>query len=1067
MLNFLKDLRLHVKVSLLGTVSVLITAVALVLLAVWQSGQYHALAQREVDKLINADLDHITQGVYNLVRSENDAIQQQIDYNLNAARHILSEAGGTSLSSETEPWTTVNQFTGKTSTIQLPRMLVGGRWLGRNTDPTAKTAVVDKMTRLVGETATIFQRMNDKGDMLRVATTVKTVEGKRAIGTYIPAENPDGAPNPVISAILQGKTYHGRAYVVNAWYLTAYEPIRDRTGKLAGMLYVGIKQESVESLLRQAVLQTNVGKTGYVFVLGGKGKQRGHYIISQHGRRDGEDIWETRDRDGRPVIQELIDKATKLKQGELATARYRRQNPGETGPRWKIARLAYFEPWDWVIGTSVYEDDLQTYQKVLSGGRVRMTSYMSMAGLAIILLVGMLGVLVARTIARPVNQMKGVVETIIEGNLNQMVDVQSRDEIGTLAQAFNVMTARLNSTMEELRESEEKYRGIFEQAVEGLFQTTFQGSFMSVNPAMARIAGYDSPDELISCINDLRQQLYVNPEDRDAIVSSIRERGEVLGREVRFYRKDTQKIWVSISARMVRDEVGRPDFIEGYLVDITEQRLAEEALLKSEALLAEAERVAGWGSWEWDIAGDTIYVSDGLKRLAGLSLDYPPVPLDDFIHDTVHPDDRVARRQTLDEVVSGVVQHYDHEFRIIRQDTGQVRIWHGVREVQTDASGNPVRIIGTDRDITEQRLAEKALRESEARYRALVENQVEAVCRWLPDTTLTYVNEAYCRLLAKSREELLGKPFLDFFSPENIRALMRHVRSLINNPRLAYYEHEVYSGEKGPVWMRWSDCPIFDGKGNLLEFQLVGMDITDRKIAELALISQREQLRKLATELAMTEERERQNIATQLHDTVGQQLAAAKMKLDALAANPDCSNRGENLVKAYNLILQAITCIRSLTFEISPPILYMLGFDAAVQSLCEKFEEETGIIVDFTEAGDTKLIGKDLRGTLYRMVRELLHNIAKHAGAEHASVTLNCVENTVEICVEDEGAGFDATEVLMQGNKNNCIGLFSIKQRIEYLGGSMTIDSRPGAGSRITLRVPLRSEIPEVRGEAL
>jgi len=1066
MLNFLRDLRLHVKVSLLGAVSVLITAVALVLLAVWQSGQYHALAQREVDKLINADLDHITQGVYNLVRSENDAIQQQIDYNLKGARHILSEAGGISLSRETEPWTAFNQFTGKPSRIQLPRMLVGGRWLGRITDPAAKTIVVDKMTRLVGETATIFQRMNDKGDMLRVATTVRTVEGKRAIGTFIPAVNPDGAPNPVISAILQGKTYHGRAYVVNAWYLTAYEPIWEKTGKLVGMLYVGVKQESVESLLRQAILQTNVGKTGYVFVLGGKGAQRGRYIISQQSKRDGEDIWEARDDDGRPVIQELIAKATRLKQGELATERYRWQNPGEPGPRWKIAHLAYFAPWDWVIGTSVYEDELQTYQKVLSGGRLRMTSYMSMAGLAIILLIGFLGVLVARTIARPVNQMKGAVETIIEGNLNQTVDVHSRDEIGTLAQAFNLMTGRLNKTMEELRESEEKYRGIFEQAVEGLFQTSFQGSFLSANPAMARIAGYDSPDELISCMSDLRRQLYVNPEDRDAIVFSILERGEVLGQEVQFYRKDKRKIWVSISAHTVRDEAGRPHFIEGYLVDITEQRLAEEALQKSEALLAEAERVAGWGSWEWDIANDTIYVSDGLKRLAGLPLDYPPVPLDDFINDTVHPDDREARRRTLDEVVLGLVPHYDHEFRIIRQDTGKVRIWHGVREVQVDASGSPVRIIGTDRDITEQRLAEEALRESETRYRALVENQVEAVCRWLPDTTLTYVNEAYCQLLGKSRDELLGRSFLDFISVENIRELMRHVRSLITHPRLAYYEHEVSSGKRGPVWMRWSDCPIFDGRGNLLEFQLVGMDITDRKVAELALISQREQLRKLATELAMTEERERQNIATELHDTVGQQLAAAKMKLDALAGNPDCCNKCGDLVKAYNLILQAISCIRSLTFEISPPILYMVGFDAAVQSLCEKFEEETGIIVDFVEKGDAKSIGENLRGTLYRMVRELLHNIAKHARAEHASVSLHCNENTIEICVEDTGTGFDAAGVLFPGNKNNCLGLFSIKQRIEYLGGSMTITSRPGEGSRITLRVPLHSELPEVQGGA-
>jgi signal transduction histidine kinase len=243
------------------------------------------------------------------------------------------------------------------------------------------------------------------------------------------------------------------------------------------------------------------------------------------------------------------------------------------------------------------------------------------------------------------------------------------------------------------------------------------------------------------------------------------------------------------------------------------------------------------------------------------------------------------------------------------------------------------------------------------------------------------------------------------------------------------------------------------------------MDITDRKVAELAMISQREQLRKLATELAMTEERERQNIATELHDSVGQQLAAAEMKLDSLAKNPDCSSKNGELKKAYDLILKAISCIRTLTFEISPPTLYMIGFDAAVQSLCEKFEEETGIIVFFAEEGEAKFIGKNLRGTLYRMVRELLHNIAKHACAEHASVSLISDGNTIEICVGDTGAGFNAAEVLLQGNKNNCLGLFSIKQRIEYLGGSMTIDSQPGAGSRITLRVPLQSELPEIQGE--
>jgi signal transduction histidine kinase len=142
----------------------------------------------------------------------------------------------------------------------------------------------------------------------------------------------------------------------------------------------------------------------------------------------------------------------------------------------------------------------------------------------------------------------------------------------------------------------------------------------------------------------------------------------------------------------------------------------------------------------------------------------------------------------------------------------------------------------------------------------------------------------------------------------------------------------------------------------------------------------------------------------------------------------------------------------------------MVGLDAAVQSLCEKYEEETDMLVDFVEEGDANFIGINLRGTLYRMVRELLHNIAKHAWAEQVTVSLTTTEGAIEIRVEDNGIGFDATEVLLQGNRNHSIGLFSIKQRIEYLGGSMTMDSQRGAGTRVTLRVPSQSELPWENG---
>lgn len=446
----LNNLKFSAKITLLGIISVLFTALALLLVVAWQSSEYNAEAQRKVDEVTNSSLKDISRGIYNLVQAQGESVQNQVDSNLNVARYVLARTGQPSFSQETIHWDAINQFTQQATSARLPKMLVGGKWLGQIVNLDAETLVVDEIVNLVGGTATIFQRMNEQGDMLRVATNVPNADGLRAIGTYIPASNPDGTPNPVISAILKGERYHGVAFVVNAWYITAYEPMVDDTGALVGMLYVGVKQESIESL-RQAIYQTRLGKSGYVYVLGGQGEGRGHYIISQGGLRDGENVWTLQDAAGGYVIQSIVARAL-MKPGEITDWRYLWQESDEPAPRWKIVQISYYEPWDWVIVAEVYEDELEEYQLAIQNGRLRMLGASGVMGLGIALVIGLISFGITRSMTRPLQQLTAVAEQIAGGDLTLSARIEQKDEVGILAQAFNSMTKQLRESIRTLEQ---------------------------------------------------------------------------------------------------------------------------------------------------------------------------------------------------------------------------------------------------------------------------------------------------------------------------------------------------------------------------------------------------------------------------------------------------------------------------------------------------------------------------------------------------------------------------------------------------------------------------------------
>jgi GAF domain-containing protein/HAMP domain-containing protein len=447
----MNNLKFGTKILLFGISSVLLTVLVLVATVVWQSGQFNALAQDQFRQSAEADLAHIAEGAYNVVEAQDQVVQEQANSGLNVAQQLIHDAGGAKLADEKIDWQAANDATQQMMNIQLPKMYVGNTWLGKMTGRYDTTPIIDHAQILVGGNATIFQRMNEEGDMLRVATNVLLPDGQRAIGTYVPATNPDGTPNPAIAAVLRNSGFRGSNFIVDAWYNAAYSPIRDESGQVIGMLQVAMKQENVDAA-RQAILRTKVGETGNVDVLGSDGDSQGRYIISRKGERDGENVWNTQSADGSFPIQSLIGKAKSLKFGEVAIEPYLWQDPGDPEPRRKVAAVTQYEPWRWVIVSSIDESEIQAYRLILENGQARMIAVAGAVGLALALIVGFLSLSVARSIARPVTHLADVAAQVSAGNLEAVAKVEQRDEIGTLAAAFNNMTAQLRGMVVTLED---------------------------------------------------------------------------------------------------------------------------------------------------------------------------------------------------------------------------------------------------------------------------------------------------------------------------------------------------------------------------------------------------------------------------------------------------------------------------------------------------------------------------------------------------------------------------------------------------------------------------------------
>jgi PAS domain S-box-containing protein len=365
-------------------------------------------------------------------------------------------------------------------------------------------------------------------------------------------------------------------------------------------------------------------------------------------------------------------------------------------------------------------------------------------------------------------------------------------------------------------------------------------------------------------------------------------------------------------------------------------------------------------------------------------------------------------------------------------------------------------IMSTIRDITERKQAEQKLRESKALLDAIVENvPLMIFLKEAIDLRFVIFNRAGEELLGHDRKDMLDKNNLDLFPAEQAAFFMAKDREVLAGgaDMLDIPEEPILTAKKGQRLLHTRKICIRGADGTTKYLLGISEDITERKEAETKLLAYQEQLRALTLEMMLVEERERRRIASELHDQIGQNLALCKLKVAALEKTlGDDALKGE-LAVVRRLLECSMQDARSLIFDLSPPVLYELGFSAALEWLAERIQEQFHIPVEFESRLRDPELKNDQQVILFQVVRELLINMGKHSRASQAKLILSHEGLFLKIQVNDDGVGFDASRIFAPREQNSGFGFFSMRERLNYLGGGLEVRSKPGKGSQIILKV--------------
>jgi PAS domain S-box-containing protein len=595
-----------------------------------------------------------------------------------------------------------------------------------------------------------------------------------------------------------------------------------------------------------------------------------------------------------------------------------------------------------------------------------------------------------------------------------------------------------------LGETNERYRRLVELSPDGIVISR-NARIIFVNPAAVRLFGASSPEQVLG-----KSAFDLFHSDRHAM---IRERVERVLRgetaplvEERIVRLDGSIVDVEVTGALLDGDDDQS--IQVIVRDISERKRAEAALRESEERLTLAFAGAQEGVWDWNLETGAVVYSQRWKEMLGYADDEiePHVSAWERL---LHPDDR-GRAEAIGEAVARGARTYAGEFRLRHKEGHYVHVLSRGFPVRRESDGKVMRIVGTHFDLTERKLAEAALRESEERLTLAFAGAQEGVWDWNLETGAVVYSPRWKQMLGYSDADI--EPHISAWErllhPEDRAraeelndAMARGAQTYEGEFRLRHKEgHYVHVLSRGYPVRR-------EPGGTVVRIVGTHFDLTERKRVE----AERARTELLAR-LVFAQEDERRRIAREMHDQFGEQLTALgrgiAMLADACAGRPDLLAHVQGLATVSQRIDRDVD---QLVWELRPTALDDLGLRAALTNYIQDWSKRVGISVQLHTAGlsDDRL-ASDAETTLYRIAQEALNNVAKHSRAENVDVILERRADHVLLIVEDDGVGFDAVET---GATRQGFGLLGMQERAALLGASLQIESAAGKGTTILVRM--------------